>query len=408
MLRYVVQMSVFLLVGLATAQQPDAFQDYVDGEVREVEISENLAMKSCLASDSTVSSLFDSAYNKCFGDGYDWEQLAKENEDEGEYGVSDSFQEREVCFYKAIGWTDGTSLNVDVIKGNMEGMDATIKSDFEGKVNQCQRWTPSNSRVRRDANVQESSLIKRIRRQANDGLVCIKWNPKGDCKKWCDPSKKNCKVRQAGANKTPTKNECKEKPELKGCNRQLQKETIVCSAKKEEGENKKCKPCRQNSDKKKCDNVVIKSGKQFQRQGKVNGKTCRKKNVSTPECVKFCKENPEKCKTGRQLGNPCTDPQSGKCKKFCKKNPEDPRCPPKSKQANVNKNPCKRPNSPKCKKFCEENPDNPDCPSPTPERSAKTNGVSGGISNNLYEQLWCSDLAFEQALQQCVENKINP
>ena len=27
-------MSVFLLVGLATAQQPDAFQDYVDGEVR--------------------------------------------------------------------------------------------------------------------------------------------------------------------------------------------------------------------------------------------------------------------------------------------------------------------------------------------------------------------------------------
>ena len=28
----------------------------------------------------------------------------------------------------------------------MEGMEATIKSDFEGKVNQCQRWTPSNSR----------------------------------------------------------------------------------------------------------------------------------------------------------------------------------------------------------------------------------------------------------------------
>ena len=36
--------------------------------------------------------MFDSAYNKCFGDGYDWEQLAEENEDEGEYGVSDSFQ----------------------------------------------------------------------------------------------------------------------------------------------------------------------------------------------------------------------------------------------------------------------------------------------------------------------------
>ncbi len=36
--------------------------------------------------------MFDSAYNKCFGDGYDWEQLAEENENSGEYGVSDSFQ----------------------------------------------------------------------------------------------------------------------------------------------------------------------------------------------------------------------------------------------------------------------------------------------------------------------------
>ena len=139
--------------------------------------------------------------------------------------------------------------------------------------------------MRRDADVQESSLIKRIRRQANDG---------------------------------PTKKECKENPALDGCK--------------------------------------------------------------------------------RQAGG-----QNGPTKKECKENPALDGC---KRQANGKQNPCQKdPESEKCEKFCKNNPKHPDCPT---DRSAMPNGLSGGISNNLYEQLWCSDLAFEQALQQCVENKINP
>ena len=80
----------------------------------------------------------------------------------------------------------------------------------------------------------------------------------------------------------------------------------------------------------------------------MNGKIC-KNDMSTPGCKEYCQEKPKKCETGseKQLDKPT-------------------------------------------------------------DQSAQPNGVSGGISNNLYEQLWCSDLAFEQALQQCVENKINP
>ena len=39
-----------------------------------------------------VSSTFDEAYNKCFGNGYDWEALAAEEGADGQYGLSTSYQ----------------------------------------------------------------------------------------------------------------------------------------------------------------------------------------------------------------------------------------------------------------------------------------------------------------------------
>ena len=57
-----------------------------------------------------------------------------------------NISEKEVCFYKAIGWTDGNTLNVNAIKGDMNGMAAAIKLDFDNKVDECSSWSSSNTR----------------------------------------------------------------------------------------------------------------------------------------------------------------------------------------------------------------------------------------------------------------------
>merc|ERR1711962_1379165 len=122
-----------VLVAGCLAGDPDAIQDYQDDELREVEISEDVALKACLgkAEGTKVSGKFAAAYDKCFGADYVLEDLAAE----------------------AI---------KDVMASQAD------KEEYERKVDECAGW--SLARKKRSTEEEEQGgvmLIRKIREAQN-------------------------------------------------------------------------------------------------------------------------------------------------------------------------------------------------------------------------------------------------
>jgi len=144
---------------------PSAFDDYADDDLREVEISEDLVMRACVGS-SAAADKMNAASTKCFGADFDLEDFAEDSSaDSDDDGLSDQFEKKEMCFYEAAGWSDGSKLIVDNVKALLDGIDASIKSDFDKKVDECNKMT-LDSLNRKKRGVEESgsgSLIRKTR-----------------------------------------------------------------------------------------------------------------------------------------------------------------------------------------------------------------------------------------------------
>merc|ERR1712112_736718 len=133
--------SLLLVVTIlsVTLAEPDVFGDYFDDGMKLVDISQDAALRSCL-SDGKTADKTKAAYDGCYGQGYDFDDLAKAGGDED--GLPDELEEKEGCFYKKIGWvSEDNVMDEAVIAADMEGLENQIQEGFLNDVGTCVAWS---------------------------------------------------------------------------------------------------------------------------------------------------------------------------------------------------------------------------------------------------------------------------
>merc|ERR1712123_538267 len=149
---FLLGLSSFILAG-----EPEPFENYFDDSLKGVDISQDSAIKACLQNGDTLADKVKAAYGKCFGDDYDFDDLASNSEssDSASDGLPDSFEGSEACFYKEMNWVDGSgNAAADAIKGDMAGLEANLKDQFDENINACSAWSGSfGSRKKRELNI---------------------------------------------------------------------------------------------------------------------------------------------------------------------------------------------------------------------------------------------------------------
>merc|ERR1711892_1424730 len=142
-----------VLTGVAQAGEPGVFENYFDDSIKEVDISLDVAIKACLQNGDTLADKVKAAYKDCFGNDYDFDELASnEGSDSDGDGLPDSFEGNEACFYKKMGWVAGDAVAADVIKADLVGLESGMKSEFDGNIDKCAGWNGSfGARRKREA-----------------------------------------------------------------------------------------------------------------------------------------------------------------------------------------------------------------------------------------------------------------
>jgi len=169
-----------LILGLSVVfGEPDVFNEYSDDSLREVDISQSVAINSCLSGGQTLNAKIDAASDQCFGLDYSIGDLAGNNGvDSDNDGFPDSYNRNEGCFYRAMGWVNAADgVDAAAIKADFGGLSAALKTEFDANIGECAAWSGdfSNRRKREvgeilPAVMQEVNL-RRERRQ--------EWKKKG-------------------------------------------------------------------------------------------------------------------------------------------------------------------------------------------------------------------------------------
>merc|ERR1712128_342242 len=142
-----------------SAGEPEPFENYFDDSLKGVDISQDSAIKACLQNGDTLADKVKAAYRKCFGNDYDFDDLASNSgsSDADSDGLPDSFEGNEACFYKEMNWVDASgNAAADAIKADMTGLEASEKAEFDSNIDACAAWSGSfGSRKKREVNVPE-------------------------------------------------------------------------------------------------------------------------------------------------------------------------------------------------------------------------------------------------------------
>jgi len=143
---------ILLCLASVSRADPPVFDNYFDDSIKGVDISQDSAIKACLQNGDTLADKVKAAYDECFGKDYDFESLAESGEDNDD-GLPDQFKGNEVCFYKKMGWVDASGkVDADAVKGDLGGLEAGLKADFDGNIDKCATWGGSfASRNKREA-----------------------------------------------------------------------------------------------------------------------------------------------------------------------------------------------------------------------------------------------------------------
>merc|ERR1712168_226266 len=167
---------ITLLLGLGTilltTADPVVFKDYFDDGIKLVDISQDIALRSCLKDDITAEKT-KAAYNKCFGNNYDLDDLAKSggSDSDGD-GLPDEFEGKEGCFYKEMGWvSDNNELDDNKIKNDMNGLESQIKSSFDENVGVCTKWSGSFGAARQKRSPQDNENVDMMEKSAGENTV---------------------------------------------------------------------------------------------------------------------------------------------------------------------------------------------------------------------------------------------
>merc|ERR1712133_182933 len=183
-----------------TLAEPDVFGDYFDDGMKLVDISQDAALRSCL-SDGKTADKTKAAYDGCYGQGYDFDDLAKAGGDDD--GLPEELEEKEGCFYKKMGWvSEDNVMDEAAIAADMEGLEKDIQEGFLSDVGTCVAWSGNfGERRKREAGMEvlgEAKDIEVVPGLMDTGRRAMGWvkklvrkvrspgnrNPKG---------KKNCK-----------------------------------------------------------------------------------------------------------------------------------------------------------------------------------------------------------------------
>merc|ERR1712112_311116 len=120
--------------------EPDVFGDYFDDGMKLVDISQDAALRSCL-SDGKTADKTKAAYDECYGQGYDFDDLAKAGGDDD--GLPDELEEKE-------GWvSEDNDMDEAAIAADMEGLENQIQEQFNNDVGTCVAWSGNFGKRRR-------------------------------------------------------------------------------------------------------------------------------------------------------------------------------------------------------------------------------------------------------------------
>merc|ERR1712179_68597 len=148
---------ITFLLGLAQVIRPDpeVFEDYFDDGMKLVDISQDSALRSCLADGKTADET-KAAYDKCYGKDYNFDDLATASDGEG---LPDEFEGKEGCFYKEMGWvSEENKLDEVKIAADMAGLEKEIQAEFSENVATCVGWS-GNFGERRKRSVGEAETV---------------------------------------------------------------------------------------------------------------------------------------------------------------------------------------------------------------------------------------------------------
>jgi len=182
---------VFLSVlSLICGQAPEVFDDYFDQDIRIVEVEQKTALKACLATPGPMIVRINEATRTCLGGDnfFDWNDFAKFNSggDTNDNGISNSMEQKEMCFYKEMGWFDGQDMVKSQILADFDSWnDEGIQASFNSGINDCASWGGSfdGSRKKRSIEEEESydnlSMLSHIRNKRQAPPKKVGQGPKG-------------------------------------------------------------------------------------------------------------------------------------------------------------------------------------------------------------------------------------
>jgi len=363
------------LAGLTLAGEPDAFQNYFDDTIKEVDIPLDAAIKACLQNGNTFADKVKKAYADCFGSAdYDFGDLAAKegSKDSDNDGLPDSFENNEQCFYKKMGWVNGAGvLNPDAIKGDLTGLESGTKTKFDENIDKCASWNGDfGSRRKREAGEteteEEASNVPSVMESGSSALS------------WLKAAVRKTRSAEPG-DKKPEKGG--KKPKSPG-NKRGRKGKKNKPRRRSRKNTKKSRRGKKNKDKRR----KKKGGKGAGRRNRGNKKSKGKGKKGNGE--KKRRNGATKKKGKKKKGSKSTN------KKRRNRNR-------KNKKGNGNgENRNRKKTAPKKKKSQGKN-------KKPKERNGKNNQQRNNVmTDSTYNKLWCFDLSLEQVLEKCVEDKI--
>jgi len=362
-----------VLLGLVCVLgDPDVFENYFDDELRFVDVSQEVVLKACLANGDDTVKKIQKAYDKCFGQDYSFDDLADTvGRDSDNDDLPDEYEGNEACFYKTMGWVQGKNVQPSVIEADMAGI-----PDFDGfkrEINSCSAWSGNfGGRKKRAVGEapEENEEVPSLMESGNGALQWVKSlvrRARNAEPKKGDGKNKNGKGKGKGKKVNGKKNGGKKGNKGKG--KDVRKGNRKHLKKKGTGKKGKGRSARKGK----------KGGKKGGKARKGNGK---QKGDKKKKNRKNKKDEKDKKRKNKGKGR-----KNGKKNKKGKKDKED-------KNNRNNKGEGKK----------DKNGDKKKKNKNKEGRSGKSVDL---LPEFVYNQLWCFDLAMEQALEKCVEDKLN-
>merc|ERR1711936_42782 len=364
--------TVLLFSGLTVRAEPPVFEEYFDDSIKYVDISFDAAVRSWLTNGESFSNKVSKAYDKCFGTDYDFDELAEngDGKDRDGDGLPDEFNKAEACFYRSMGWDDKTGA--DTIKADLAGLETGMGAEFGENVDKCAAWSGdfSSARVRREAG-QEAEQVPQLFEGGARSLGWLKSLVRKT--RSADRDERAKKGNNKGKGEGKSQGKSRGKKAERQTNRQLarkdQKESARKSVNKKPNGPAKNKN-RNNSVKAKKGNKNQKIPKKKQPKGD--------KNKSNKTKTKLGKNNNGRSRSGGK------DKASKEDKKEAKKAEKKEK--KKAEKQAKSKNQERKGKSGKSDK--------------------KKGKDKNKMDESTYNRMWCFDLAVEQVLEKCVEDKI--